>query len=50
MFKVVNLETGKIETVYGICGSMFLMYDTTYDSWFYDDISKHKPVEDQKWN
>ena len=47
MFKVVNLETGKIETVYGINGSMFLLYDTE-NGWFYETITRFKPVEDQK--
>lgn len=51
MFKVVNLETGECKTVYGINGSMFMMYDKE-NGWFYDDMNKYQPYipqDEQNW-
>ncbi len=48
MFKVKNLCTGKIETVYAIQGNMFLVYNTDTDDpcWMWLDMDFFQPVED----
>ena len=42
MFKVRHKETGDIYTVYGMNGSMFLLYG---HEWFYEYMGYFEPVE-----
>lgn len=44
MFKAYHMKTGKIHTVYAVCGIMFLLYDGT--AWHYDYMENYEPVED----
>lgn len=46
MFKVKNIITGEIRTVYGINGIMFIFHNGT--NWFYDDMELYAPVEDSE--
>ncbi|EGC8431304.1 hypothetical protein H9185_001183 [Listeria monocytogenes] len=52
MFKVKNLVTKEIVTVYAIQGNLFLVYNTDTDEpcWMWLDMNFFAPVEDQKWN
>lgn len=45
MFKVQNLHTGQVRTVYAVNGHFFLFYEEGH--WFYDDIGQYAPVEEQ---
>ena len=44
MFKVKNVSTGEIRTVYAICGIMFMFYDGT--AWVCDYMDQYEPVEE----
>lgn len=46
MFKVIHYETQEIRTVFGITGTLFLMFDEKLDAWVYEPMHKYRPVED----
>ncbi len=43
MFKVKDILTGEIKTVYDVSGIMFLFYNG--EVWYYDNMESYKPVE-----
>lgn len=45
MFKVVEIATGEIHTVYGMNGTYFLVYDDK-NHWYYIDMDICRPVEE----
>lgn len=45
MIKVKNISTGKIETVYGLNGTMFMLWDEEEQSWWFSSISNYKPYD-----
>ena len=44
MFKVRNIITGEIRTVYGVSGIMFLFHNGSV--WFSDYMERYEPVEE----
>ena len=46
MFKVRNIYTGEVETVYAVCGVSFLFYNGV--QWYYGDMNQYEPVEDDE--
>lgn len=46
MFKVKIAATGEIETVYGLNGTHFLMYNAELDWWYYKEMHECVPVEE----
>ena len=48
MLKVINKETGKTVTVYGISGLSFLLWDEENECWWYENINNYKPLPDDK--
>lgn len=48
MFKVICIETGRIHTVYGWNGIMFLLYDDLSMCWFWKEMDGFMPMEVQE--
>lgn len=44
MFKVREIKTGAVRTVYAVQGGLFLMYEAGV--WFWDHIQKYEPIEE----
>ncbi|MBR5022829.1 MAG: hypothetical protein IKY18_06485 [Oscillospiraceae bacterium] len=43
MYKVKNIATGEVRTVYALCGTMFLFHNGL--EWHYDNMEYYMPVE-----
>lgn len=43
MYKVKNIATGEVRTVYALCGTMLLFHNGL--EWYYDNMENYIPVE-----
>lgn len=48
MFLVQHKETGAVECVYGINGTLFIFWDEQHECWRYGNMDDYKPLEAQR--
>ena len=45
MFSVRHVVTGQLQTVYGVNGTMFLLWYSEKETWYYDEMVNYRPYE-----